>query len=79
MNATYRLKANEITEEFVKILKAVYKDKEIEIIVQETEDETAYLLKSEANRKQLLQAIEDVKNGKPGHTMTMEELEQLTV
>ena len=77
MNATYRLKVDEITEGFVKILKEVYKDKEIEITIQEAEDETTYLLKSEANRKQLLQAIADVKDGKPGHIMTMEEFEQL--
>jgi antitoxin YefM len=76
MYAAYRMRADEITENFLKGIKDIYQDKEIEIIVQEVEDETAYLLKSEANRRYLLQAIEDVRNGVPGHTMTFEELEK---
>jgi antitoxin YefM len=75
MQATYRLRANEITDDFLKGLKSTYQNKEIEITIQEVEDETAYLLKSEANRNHLLGALEEVKSGKPGHTMTFEELE----
>ena len=39
---------------------------EIILLVDSTveEDETAYLLKSEANRKHLIQAMENVKQGK---------------
>ena len=77
MYATYRLKAEELTEDFVKILKESFRDKEIEITVQEAMDETEYLLSTEANRKHLLKAIEDLKSGKPGHVMTMEELEKM--
>jgi antitoxin YefM len=77
MQATYRLRADEITYNFLKGLKDTYQDKEIEIVVQEVEDETAYLLKSEANRKHLLTAVQDVQNGVSGHTMTFEDLEKL--
>jgi antitoxin YefM len=46
---------------FFKALKAMFKDKEIEIVVceaaQSEEDETAYLLRSPANRDRLLKAI----------------------
>ncbi|MGK7902391.1 MAG: hypothetical protein AB4352_13430 [Hormoscilla sp.] len=42
-------------------LKSTFGDKEIEIIVSEV-SETDYLLKSEANKKRLLQAVENVKN-----------------
>jgi hypothetical protein len=42
MYATYRLRADEITDNFL------------------VEDETAYLMKSEANRKHLLEAVEEV-------------------
>jgi antitoxin YefM len=49
MQTTYRLKANELDEQFIAGLKATYGDKDIEIIVHEV-DETACLIKSEANR-----------------------------
>ena len=59
MNAIYRLKAEELDESFVDAVKAAFKDKEIEIAVYER-DETAYLLRSPANREHLLRAIADV-------------------
>jgi antitoxin YefM len=43
-------------------LKALFQDKEIEIVVSEI-DETVYLLQSPANRQRLLQAIEHVNHG----------------
>jgi antitoxin YefM len=61
MQTTYRLNVNELDENFLEGLKATFKDKEIEIIVSEV-DETEYLLKSPANKKRLLQAIENVNN-----------------
>jgi PHD/YefM family antitoxin component YafN of YafNO toxin-antitoxin module len=45
--------------------------------VQEVEDETAYLLKSEANRRHLLASIEAAKNGKVFRAMTIEEMEAM--
>ena len=74
MYATYRLRADEITENFLKGIKDTYQDKEIEIIVQEVEDETAYLLKSEANRRHLLKGLEEIRSGAPLRTMTIEQL-----
>lgn len=59
MNAIYQLKADELDESFVDAVKAAFKDKEIEIAVYER-DETAYLLRSPANREHLLRAIADV-------------------
>ena len=44
MYSTYRLKAEELSEDFVAALKKTYHDREIEIIVQEVQDETEYLL-----------------------------------
>ena len=79
MYATYRLLANEITENFLKGIKDTYQDKEIEIIVQEVEDETAYLLKSEANRRHLLKGLEEIRSGAPLRTMTIEQLEAFEV
>lgn len=61
MQSVYCLKASELDNHFLEGLKATYKDKEIEIIVCEV-DETEYLLKSEANKQRLMQAIENVDN-----------------
>jgi hypothetical protein len=77
MYATYRLRADEMTDKFFKSIKDAYLDKEIEITVQEIEDETAYLLKSEANRNHLLEAIQEDRHGNLGHILTFEELEKL--
>jgi hypothetical protein len=77
MEVTYRLKPNEINEDFLKTLKETFWGKKIAITVEEIEDETEYLLSNEVNRKHLLDAVEDVKNGRTVHTMTLEELEAM--
>ncbi len=66
MTTTFRVHAGELDQDFFERLKAMFKGKEIEIIVQEADenDETAYLLRSEANRKHLLEAKEYAENGK---------------
>lgn len=62
MQTTYRLKASELSADLIKALKTTYHDREIEIIVQDVQDETEYLLSSSANREHLLRAIENVNN-----------------
>ena len=62
MNTIYRLNASELDEKFIQSLKALFKDKDIEIIVNEV-DETAYLLRSEANKDRLLKAVENIEKG----------------
>jgi antitoxin YefM len=57
---TYRLNANDFDNKFIEGIKYLYKDKEIEIVVYET-NETEYLTRSEANKKRLLEAKENVK------------------
>lgn len=59
MYTIYKVKADELDQSFLDALKAMFKDKEIEIAVYES-DETAYLLRSPANRERLLNAIQDV-------------------
>ncbi|NJN95868.1 MAG: hypothetical protein HC875_18060 [Anaerolineales bacterium] len=59
MYSIYRLNANELDAEFVEGLKTLFKDKEIEIAVYEI-DETDYLTRSEANKKRLVAAINNV-------------------
>lgn len=64
MYAIYKLHADELDERFLDTLKQQYQNRDIEIVVCEAaesaEDETAYLLRSPANRERLLRAIENV-------------------
>jgi antitoxin YefM len=76
MQATYRLFADEITDAFLMGIKDSYRNKEIEITVREVEDETEYLLKSEANRQHLMRGIEEIRSGAPLRTMTLEQIER---
>jgi antitoxin YefM len=61
MHISYRLNANELDNNFLESLKAAFHNKEIEIVVYES-DETAFLLQNPANRKRLLTAVENIKN-----------------
>lgn len=74
MHTTYRLNTNELDEKFIQSLKALFKDKDIEIMVSEV-DETAYLLRSEANRERLLKAIENVHKGENLIEVKMDDLQ----
>ena len=74
MYSTYRLQADELSSDFLKALKKAYQHREIEIIVQDVEDETEYLLSTTANREHLLRAIENVNNHTNLVEVTLEDL-----
>ena len=78
MYTIYKVNADELDSRFLKALKAMFKNKEIEIAVceaaQSGEDETAYLLDSPANRERLLKAIENVANNRNLVTVNLDEL-----
>jgi antitoxin YefM len=61
MQISYRLNANELDSSFLESLKAAFQNKEIEIVVYES-DETAFLLQNPASRKRLLTAVENIQN-----------------
>jgi antitoxin YefM len=75
----YRINAEELDSRFLKILKTMFKGKEIEIVVceaaQSEEDETMYLLRSPANRDRLLKAIENVAHDRNLVTIKTEDLQ----
>ena len=60
MNSVYRLRSDELTPEFITILKKSYPHKEIEITVDEVVDETEYLMSTSANRVHLENAIRNI-------------------
>ncbi len=79
MYTIYRINANELDNRFLKALKAMFKNKEIEIAVCDVteieEDETAYLLKSPANRERLLKSIENVSHNRNLVTVNLDDLQ----
>lgn len=74
MQTIYQIKADELDESILESIKALFKNKEIEITVTER-DETAYLLRSEANREYLLRVVEDVENNRNIITPTPEQFQ----
>jgi antitoxin YefM len=77
METIYKLNARELTPSFISSIRDIFADRDIEVTVRETWDETAYLLNSEANREHLLAGIEAAKQGKIARSFTIEELETL--
>ncbi|HEX7722685.1 MAG TPA: hypothetical protein VF397_11045 [Pyrinomonadaceae bacterium] len=63
METIYQLNADDLNEDFLEGLKTSFKHKEIEIVVYER-DETAFLLRSPANRDHLLKAIADIEQNR---------------
>ena len=56
MSATFRINTDDLTIDLVEKLKSLYPHKDIEILIYE-QDDTDYLLSTEANKKHLLEAI----------------------
>jgi hypothetical protein len=79
MYSSYMVEADELTEGFLTGLKETYGKKKINILVYEVEDETEYLLKDEANRKHLLEAVAADKAGNSYRAMNVEELESMLI
>ncbi len=63
MYTSFQVKASELDETFIEGIKAIYKSKNITIIIEEDQDTTEYLLSTEANRKHLSKAIKNTKKG----------------
>lgn len=67
MYTIYKLRADELDQRFLDSVKHQFQNRDIEIVISEAaenaDDETAYLLRSPANRERLLKAIENVAQG----------------
>jgi len=75
MTTTYKLNANQLSEDILRSIKEAFKDKEIAIVVSDSVDETEYLLSTEANKKHLYKSKEELAEGK-GIAMTLVELQE---
>jgi len=76
MYATYHLRANEINDDFVQMLKNTYRNDEIVILPQNAYAEVEKIRHNAAFTEMLQQRIKDLDEGK-GIVKTMEELEAL--
>jgi antitoxin YefM len=78
MYTIYKLRANELDQRFVDSVRHQFDGREIEIVVSEApanaEDETAYLLRSPANRERLFKAIENVAEGRDLEVLDIDDL-----
>jgi hypothetical protein len=55
--------AEDITADVLSAIKAAFKKKPVVLTIEEEKDETAYLMRSSANKAMLLKSIEQDKNG----------------
>ena len=72
MEVLYKLKANEINSNLMDTIKNLFGKKEITITITAESDETAYLLKSPANEKYLMES----KAEEPSIRFTPEEFKE---
>ncbi len=66
METIFRLTFEEMTTDFIKSLKSLFKEKNtpVTITIGAETDETEYLLSTDANRKILGKSLKEVKEGK---------------
>jgi hypothetical protein len=75
MNSTYHISEKELTVEFLKTIKALFKNKNLTVSIAEEIDATDYLLATEANKKHLQKSTSDLQKGK-GKEFTVAQLKK---
>lgn len=74
MVSSFTLRTDELNVSFIETIKKLFAGREIEIIVQDVQTDTDYLLKSPKNRKHLLQSISSLENGQKLHIFSETDL-----
>lgn len=74
MVSSFTLRTEELNANFIETIKSLFADREIEIIVQDVQTDTDYLLKSPENRKHLLQSIANLENSQKIHVLSESDL-----
>ena len=75
MISTYHINEKELTAEFLKNIKSLFKNKALTVTIAEEIDTTDYLLASRANKKHLQKASSDLQKGK-GKELTVSQLKK---
>jgi len=75
---TIRINTDDLNEDILTSIKAMFGKKEVEIVVSEAMDETEYLLKSPANKKHLLKGLRQAKKAKDLLKFTPAEFKSLS-
>ena len=74
MVSPFTLRTEELNANFIETIKNLFANREIEIIVQDVQTDTDYLLKSPENRKHLLQSIANLENSQKIHVLSESDL-----
>ncbi|MBR2462699.1 MAG: hypothetical protein IKB33_06175 [Spirochaetaceae bacterium] len=74
MVSSFTLRTEELNANFIETIKNLFANREIEIIVQDVQTDTDYLLKSPENRKHLLQSIANLENSQKIHVLSESDL-----
>ena len=75
MISTYHINEKELTAEFLKNIKSLFKNKTLTLTIAEEMDTTDYLLASPANKKHIQKSTSDLQKGK-GTEMTIAQLKK---
>ena len=76
MQTVFQLTLNELTMDFLQSVKQLFKEKNtrVKLTIEPLQDETDYLLSTEANRKMLEKSLKS----KEGYVFTMDEFKQIS-
>ena len=74
MQTVYQIKGDELNIKLIKSIKELFGNKELRITVNDSLDETEYLLSSPQNTKRLLQSIENLNKKENVIELTFEQL-----
>ncbi len=78
MDTLVRTNADELNSSLIDFIKSSFKGKRIAVHIYEDEmDETEYLLSDPQHKKELLQSIKEVEEGKNMKVYTIEDLKEL--
>ncbi|MEP6513999.1 MAG: hypothetical protein ABJA79_09025 [Parafilimonas sp.] len=76
MYTTFQICETELSEDFLNAVKKLFRNETISITIEDAMDETDYLLNNPANKKRLLEAIENVNRNQNMIEVNMEDLKK---